>query len=160
MERVVLALKSNSLRAVWASLAMILSMSCMPQGQDVRTIARPTAAATLSPRPSPQPPPAIAPQNNQNSTIQGCPAGSESAIPELRTCCRERNWGKSCDGGCWAAGVGEKLRQMCNNSPSETKDCGQSPAKSKVTEWCNFHYNRRYCGISDSEWVKTCTSAP
>lgn len=131
----------------------MMSTGCTPQSGKVTPIQTP-ARAVQSPIP-----PTVAPQpvqKDNGSVTEGCPAGSEAAIPELRNCCRERNWGKACDGGCWAAGVGEKLTRMCNGTKTSTSDCAQSPAKSKTTEWCAFHYNRRYCGISDSEWISHC----
>lgn len=131
---------------------------CIPQGGDVRTIQRPVPAATPALTPIQADVPQVTGSPSAPLT-QGCNESSEPAIPELRACCKERNWGKACDGGCWAAGVGEKLRKMCSDSKAPSGDCANSPEKSKKTEWCAFHYNRRYCGISDSEWLATCKTA-
>ncbi len=131
---------------------------CIPQGGDVRTIQRPVPAATPALTPIQADVPQVTGSPSAPLT-QGCNETSEPAIPELRACCKERNWGKACDGGCWAAGVGEKLRKMCSDSKAPSGDCANSPEKSKKTEWCSFHYNRRYCGISDSEWIATCKTA-
>lgn len=133
-------------------------LGCVQPDNSVRPVAKSTPAK-IGPVSTAAAEPTQTTTGNSASVTGSCPAGSESAKAELRDCCRTRNWGKACDGGCWAAGVGEKLAQMCNGSKSAGNDCAQSPDKSKSGEWCNFHYNRRYCGISDSEWLATCKSS-
>ncbi|MFZ9520837.1 MAG: hypothetical protein ACO3A4_10195 [Silvanigrellaceae bacterium] len=143
-----------------SSIAFVsASMSCVQQDDSVRPVAKNTPAKSIPTSPAAAQPAQTTTENGKNPG-SACPAGSEPATPDLRDCCRTRNWGKACDGGCWAAGVGEKLAQMCNGKASAGNDCSQSPDKSKTSEWCNFHYNRRYCGISDSDWLATCKSSP
>lgn len=134
-------------------VALVTLISCVPQGGTVKPVDKPALSVRNPTAPAAAP---GAPQTVNTNPATGCPAGSEAAIPELRNCCRERNWGKACDGGCWQAGVGEKLSQMCNGNKTAASDCSQSPAKTNTSEWCSFHYNRRYCGVSDSEWISTC----
>lgn len=133
---------------------LLLFFACTPKGGDIRTVQKPVPAVTASVIPPGTPAPRVTGSSPQ--TAAGCREGSEPAIPELRACCRERNWGKACDGGCWAEGVGEKLSRMCNAPQASASDCGNSPAKAQITEWCKFHFNRRYCGVPDSEWIGAC----
>lgn len=131
---------------------LIFQAGCVPQG-DVRSIQRPVPATSPSVNPT-QPqlsPPTDAPQN-----AEGCKAGSEPATSELRSCCKQRNWGQACDGACWQEGVGAKLKKMCLGASGPSSDCGNSPDKSRKSEWCSFHYNRRYCGVTDADWLATC----
>jgi hypothetical protein len=133
-------------------------LGCVQPDNSVRPVAKSTPAK-IGPVSTAAAEPTQTTTGNSASVTGSCPAGSEPAKAELRECCRTRNWGKACDGGCWAAGVGEKLAQMCNGAKSAGNDCGSSPARTQTREWCNFHFNRRYCGISDAEWVQTCTPA-
>jgi hypothetical protein len=137
-----------------SQLAFLLVIACIPKGGEVRTVQKPRPAITASATPPNSNAPGLPSSSSQTAT--GCKEGSEPARPELRACCKERNWGQACDGGCWAEGVGEKLNRMCNAEKTPTSDCGNSPAKSQLTEWCKFHFNRRYCGVPDSEWISAC----
>jgi hypothetical protein len=99
------------------------------------------------------------PTASDGSSGGSCGAGREAATPELRDCCRQQRWGDACNGPCWDAGAAEKLRRVCvaGQTPSEpVKDCGQSPARENTQAWCDFHVNRRYCGVSDADWLKAC----
>ena len=147
---------SRTSSAVCASLVIVFLMGCIPEATTIKKTTPPvTSTGNINP------PPAAPPPNDNPDTATVCPSGSEPARPELRSCCRENNWGKACDGGCWAEGVGEKLSRMCNAGQSSSKgnDCAQSPSKSQTSQWCAFHYNRRYCGVSDADWIQTCKSA-
>ncbi|NBX16806.1 MAG: hypothetical protein EBR09_05515 [Proteobacteria bacterium] len=128
---------------------------CVPQG-DVRTIQRPVPAA--SPSVSPNKPTLSAPVEAPQ-VAGGCKEGSEPAAVELRSCCKERNWGQACDGACWQEGVGAKLKKMCQGPTAPASDCAGGPDKSKKAEWCSFHYNRRYCGVTDADWLATCKNS-
>lgn len=140
-------------------LAMTSFTHCLPDTRKEVPRVQPRPTATPSAISSAQPVVSTTPLQSSNSSALDCPSGSEAALPELRNCCRQRNWGQACDGDCWAAGVGEKLKQMCNASQASASDCAQTPAKSKINEWCAFHYNRRYCGVSDADWVKSCSAS-
>lgn len=147
----------NLVHKVFLIFSLLFVANCIPQqqapspGKPPRSAVNPPLQTTVLPVVTSTPP-------NQDLTARGCPAGSEAAISELRACCRESRWGQSCDGNCWQAGVGEKLKKMCADKSAPVKDCDQSPDKTKTTEWCAFHFNRRYCGIPDSEWLKACKS--
>lgn len=144
---------------VWVNLLVLAGVcGCVPQGGDMRAVQKPAPAPAASPVSTPRATATTTTTTTVGAPAQtgGCPSGSEPAVPELRSCCKARNWGEACDGGCWQAGVGAKLQQMCNNAQPSSNDCAQSPDKTQKKEWCSFHFNRRYCGISDAVWLQTC----
>ncbi|MEY4066065.1 MAG: hypothetical protein RIR26_2273 [Pseudomonadota bacterium] len=156
-------IRSQSLTALLVSLVTSLAAcearKLPPPAYGARTaIPTPTASAQAPVLPAP-----TAPRSNSNASSDGssgsCGAGREAATPELRDCCRQQRWGDACNGPCWDAGAAEKLRRVCvaGQTPSEpVKDCGQSPARENTQAWCDFHFNRRYCGVSDADWLKAC----
>lgn len=144
---------NKSLILSFCIIVLALFSACVQPADDLRAVKKATVQPTVTVIPV-QTQPA---RNDAPAVAEGtCPAGSEPAVAELRSCCKQRNWGQACDGGCWQAGVGEKLRKACTSSPAAGNDCASSPAKSAKSEWCSFHFNRRYCGISDADWLAHC----
>lgn len=156
----------NSRNFAFILLSLVTTLSAcearrpLPPVYSARTpTPTPTASATV-----PMMPGATSPRSNSNSSSDAssttsCGTGREAATPELRECCRQQRWGDACNGSCWDAGASEKLRRVCvaGQSPTEpVKDCGQSPSRENTQAWCDFHFNRRYCGISDADWLKAC----
>lgn len=96
------------------------------------------------------------PQKGESELNRSCPDGSVPAVDTLKTCCSEKGWGESCNGPCWKEGVPEALAKLCQPETTPIKDCGESPKESDTKAWCDFHHNRRYCGVSDTDWLAQC----
>lgn len=88
-----------------------------------------------------------------------CPSGSEAANASLRDCCLLRSQISTCNDACWPTGTSQDLAKSCKAEIKTGNDCDQSPSKESTDSWCDFHYSRRNCGVSDSEWLAACKAS-